>query len=106
VVVSEISRRLETYEICKNLLLIYSCPPGVSAPSAGRQSRFAEPLRRSGPGATKKRRQYRRNAWTESASVKAVVEISAGFPDGAKDTLKRAVPENARSLSLKSADCE
>ena len=43
---------------------------------------------------------------TENASVKAVVEISAGFPDGAKDTLKRAVSENARSLGLKSADWE
>jgi len=43
---------------------------------------------------------------TENASVKEVVEISAGFPDGAKDTLKRAVSENARSLGLKSADWE
>jgi len=41
-----------------------------------------------------------------NASVKVVVEISAEFPDGAKDTLKRAVSENARSLDLKSADWE
>jgi len=41
-----------------------------------------------------------------NASVKVVVEISAEFPDGAKDTVKRAVSENARSLGLKSADWE
>jgi predicted AAA+ superfamily ATPase len=41
-----------------------------------------------------------------NASVKVVVEISAEFPDGAKDTIKRAVNENARSLGLKSADWE
>ena len=41
-----------------------------------------------------------------NASVKVVVEISADFPDGAKDTVKRAVSENANSLGLKSADWE
>jgi hypothetical protein len=41
-----------------------------------------------------------------NASVKVVVEISADFPDGAKDGVKRAVSENARSLGLKSADWE
>jgi uncharacterized protein len=41
-----------------------------------------------------------------NASVKVVVEISAEFPDGAKDGVKRAVSENARSLGLKSADWE
>ncbi len=41
-----------------------------------------------------------------NATVKVVVEISAEFPDGAKDTIKRAVSENARSLGLKSADWE
>lgn len=41
-----------------------------------------------------------------NASVRLVVEISAEFPDGASDTLKRAVSENARSLGLKSADWE
>ena len=41
-----------------------------------------------------------------NASVKVVVEISAEFPDGAKDQLKRAVSENSRSLGLKSADWE
>jgi predicted AAA+ superfamily ATPase len=40
------------------------------------------------------------------ASVKVVVEISADFPDGAEDTLRRAVSENARSLGLKTADWE
>jgi predicted AAA+ superfamily ATPase len=41
-----------------------------------------------------------------NASVKVVVEISAEFPDGAKDNVKRAVSENARTLGLKSADWE
>jgi predicted AAA+ superfamily ATPase len=41
-----------------------------------------------------------------NASVKVVVEISAEFPNGAKDAVKRAVSENARSLGLKSADWE
>jgi hypothetical protein len=41
-----------------------------------------------------------------NASVKVVVEISAEFPDGAKETIKRAVSENARSLGLKGADWE
>jgi predicted AAA+ superfamily ATPase len=41
-----------------------------------------------------------------NASVRVVVEISAEFPDGAKDTIKRAVSENANSLGLKSADWE
>jgi uncharacterized protein len=41
-----------------------------------------------------------------NASVKVVLEISAEFPDGAKDTIKRAVSENANSLGLKSADWE
>ena len=41
-----------------------------------------------------------------NASVKVVVEISAEFPDGATDTVKRAVSENSRSLGLKSADWE
>jgi hypothetical protein len=41
-----------------------------------------------------------------NAGVKVVVEISAEFPDGAKDTIKRAVSENAQSLGLKNADWE
>jgi hypothetical protein len=41
-----------------------------------------------------------------NASVKVVLEISAEFPNGAKDTMKRAVSENANSLGLKSADWE
>jgi hypothetical protein len=36
--------------------------------------------------------------------VKLVVEISAEFPEGATDTVKRAVSENAHSLGLKTAD--
>jgi hypothetical protein len=40
------------------------------------------------------------------ASVKVFVEISAEFPDGATETVKRAVSENANSLGLKSADWE
>ena len=38
--------------------------------------------------------------------VRVVVEISAEFPDGAKDTVMRAVSENARSLGLKRTDWE
>ena len=41
-----------------------------------------------------------------NASVNVVVKISAEFPDGAKETVKRAVSENGRSLGLKSADWE
>jgi uncharacterized protein len=41
-----------------------------------------------------------------NASLKVTVEISAEYPDGASDTIKRAVSENARSLGLKSADWE
>jgi predicted AAA+ superfamily ATPase len=41
-----------------------------------------------------------------NASVKVVVEISAEFPDGATDSLKRNVSENSQSLGLKSADWE
>jgi len=41
-----------------------------------------------------------------NASVKVVVEISAEFPNGVKDTMKRAISENANSLGLKSADWE
>jgi predicted AAA+ superfamily ATPase len=41
-----------------------------------------------------------------NASVKVVLEISAEFPDGAKETVKRAVSENAQSLGLKIADWE
>jgi predicted AAA+ superfamily ATPase len=41
-----------------------------------------------------------------NATVRLVVEISADFPEGASDTVKRAVSENANSLGLKSADWE
>lgn len=41
-----------------------------------------------------------------NATVRLVVEISAEFPDGAGDGVRRAVSENARSLGLKSADWE
>jgi hypothetical protein len=41
-----------------------------------------------------------------NASVKVVVEISAEFPDGVTDSLKRNVSENSQSLGLKSADWE
>jgi hypothetical protein len=40
------------------------------------------------------------------ASVKVTLEISADFPNGAKDSIKRAVSENARTLGLKTADWE
>jgi len=39
-----------------------------------------------------------------NASGRLVVEISAEFPEGASDTVKRAVFKNARSLELKKAD--
>jgi hypothetical protein len=41
-----------------------------------------------------------------NATVRLTVEISADFPGGASDTIKRAVSENARSLGLKTADWE
>jgi hypothetical protein len=41
-----------------------------------------------------------------NATVRLVVEIAADFPEGASDTVKRAVSENARSLAFKSADWE
>jgi len=41
-----------------------------------------------------------------NASVRLVVEITAEFPGGASDTVKRVVSENARSLELKNADWE
>lgn len=41
-----------------------------------------------------------------NASVKVVVEVSADFPGGVKDSVKRAVSENARFLGLKNADWE
>lgn len=41
-----------------------------------------------------------------NATVRLVVEISAEFPDGVGDGVRRAVSENARSLGLKSADWE
>ena len=41
-----------------------------------------------------------------NATVRLVVEISADFPDGASDNVKRAVSENARSLGLKTVDWE
>jgi hypothetical protein len=40
-----------------------------------------------------------------NATVRLVVEISAGFPDGAGDGVRRAVSENARSLAFR-ADWE
>ena len=41
-----------------------------------------------------------------SAKVRLVIEISADFPEGASDGVRRAVSENASSLGLKSADWE
>ena len=41
-----------------------------------------------------------------NANVRVVVEVSAEFPEGASDSLKRAVSENARSLKVKSAEWE
>lgn len=41
-----------------------------------------------------------------NGNVRIVLEIAADFPDGAKDTVTRAVKENAKTLGLKSADWE
>ncbi|MDT3684030.1 MAG: ATP-binding protein [Pseudorhodoplanes sp.] len=41
-----------------------------------------------------------------NANIRLTVEISADFPDGVNDSIKRAVSENARSLGLKAADWE
>jgi len=41
-----------------------------------------------------------------NATVTLVVEISAEFPEGVSETVKRAVSENARSLGLKTPDWE
>lgn len=41
-----------------------------------------------------------------NATIRLSVEISAEFPEGATDTVKRSVSENARALSLKNADWE
>jgi hypothetical protein len=41
-----------------------------------------------------------------NATVRVVVEISAEFSEGAADTVKRAVSENASSLGLKNVDWE
>jgi hypothetical protein len=40
------------------------------------------------------------------ATVRLAVEISADFPDGASESMKRAVSENARSLGISKADWE
>lgn len=41
-----------------------------------------------------------------NAPVKVFVEVSSEFPDGAKDSLKRGVSENARTPGFKGADWE
>lgn len=41
-----------------------------------------------------------------NANIKVTVEISAEFPDGASDQVKRAVSENASSLGFKSKTWE
>jgi hypothetical protein len=41
-----------------------------------------------------------------NAQVKVTVEMSAEFPNGATDQVKRAVSENAKSLNLRNADWE
>jgi len=41
-----------------------------------------------------------------NASVRLLLEISAEFPAGASDTVKRTISENARSLELKNVDWE
>ncbi len=41
-----------------------------------------------------------------NATVRLSVEIAADFPEGASDSMKRAVSENARSLGISKADWE
>jgi hypothetical protein len=41
-----------------------------------------------------------------NANVRVTLEISADFPEGASDTIKRGVSENATSLGFKSKDWE
>jgi len=41
-----------------------------------------------------------------NANIRLTIEIAAEFPEGASDSVKRAVSENARSLGLKTADWE
>jgi hypothetical protein len=41
-----------------------------------------------------------------NASVRVVLEISAEFPNGVTDSVKRAVSENAKILELKGAEWE
>jgi hypothetical protein len=41
-----------------------------------------------------------------NANVRLSVEIAADFPEGASDSMKRAVSENARSLGISKADWE
>jgi predicted AAA+ superfamily ATPase len=41
-----------------------------------------------------------------NASVRIALEISADFPEGASESMKRAVSENASSLGIKKADWE
>jgi uncharacterized protein len=41
-----------------------------------------------------------------NALLKLTIEISAEYPDGASESIKRAVSENARTLGLKTADWE
>lgn len=41
-----------------------------------------------------------------NASLRVAVEITAEYPDGATDQVKRAVSENAASLGLRNAEWE
>jgi uncharacterized protein len=41
-----------------------------------------------------------------SAAVRITLEIDAEFPDGASDTIKRGVSENAMSLEFQAKDWE
>jgi uncharacterized protein len=41
-----------------------------------------------------------------NASIRVVVEVSAEFPGGAQDSIRRAITENAKVLGLKAADWE
>ncbi len=85
-------------------------PSGASA-SAARPKQFH--LSADVPAATAKMRLVQLSdeiikvlASDPNASLKVVLEISAEFPDGASDLIKRAVSENARTLGIKPPDWE
>ena len=69
---------------------------GQSLPSSAKRKKDAQVVIRA----------FLSDSSDPNAVVKVTVEITADFPDGATDQVKRAVSENARSLGLKTSDWE